>query len=65
VLTDKQWEHLRKWLPAPAATGRPITRSRRVLLDGIAWRTRTGAPWRFTPEAAFGPWETVYGLLRT
>lgn len=65
VLTDKQWEHLRKWIPSPASTGRPITRSRRVLLDGVAWRVRTGAPWRFLPEDAFGPWETVYWLFRT
>ena len=65
VLTGKQWKHLRKWIPAPAATGRPITRSRRVLLDGIAWRVRTGSPWRFVPETAFGPQETVYGLFRT
>ncbi|WP_460498199.1 transposase [Glycomyces tarimensis] len=52
VLTDGQWRHLRRWLPAP--TGRPITRSRRTLLDAIAWWVRTGAPSRFLP-AAFGP----------
>nr|WP_198586762.1 IS5 family transposase [Glycomyces xiaoerkulensis] len=64
-LTHDQWEHLRKWIPAQTRTGRPITRSRRVLLDGIAWRVRTGSPWRFVPEATFGPWQTVYWLFRT
>ena len=64
LLTDNQWAHLRRWLPAPAALGRPITRPRRELLDAIAWRVRTGAPWRFLPEV-FGPWQTAYWLFRT
>lgn len=63
MLTDRQRRHLRRWLPAPAATGRPITRSRRTLLEAIAWRVRTGAPWRFLP-VAFGPWQTAYWLFR-
>jgi transposase len=29
------------------------------MLEGIAWRFRTGAPWRDVPER-FGPWQTVY-----
>ncbi len=37
--------------------------SRRQLIDGIRWRTRTGAPWRDVPER-YGPWESVYGLFR-
>ncbi|SDE50405.1 IS5 family transposase [Glycomyces harbinensis] len=64
VLTDGQWRHLRRWLPAPAPTGRPITRSRRTLVDAIAWRVRVGAPWRFLPPS-FGPWQTAYWLFRT
>jgi transposase len=65
LITDNQWKHLRRWIPSPPSRGRPITRSRRVLLDGIAWRVRVGAPWRFLPESAFGPWQTVYWLFRT
>ncbi len=30
-----------------------------MLLEGIAWRFRTGSPWRDVPER-FGPWQTVY-----
>lgn len=31
----------------------------RLILEGIAWRFRTGAPWRDLP-ADFGPWQTVW-----
>ncbi|WP_157975196.1 transposase [Glycomyces dulcitolivorans] len=58
-LTDKQWARLRGWFPAPAPTGRPITRSRRVLFSGVARRVRVGAPWRDVPEA-YGSWPMVY-----
>jgi transposase len=61
-LTDRQWERLRRWLPEPARLGRPITRSRRVLVNGIAWRVRTGSPWRDLPSH-YGPWATVYWLF--
>jgi transposase len=61
-LTDNQWERLRRWLPEPHRLGRPITRSRRVLVNGIAWRVRTGSPWRDLPPA-YGPWATVYWLF--
>jgi transposase len=30
-----------------------------LILEGIAWRFRTGAPWRDLP-ADFGPWQTVW-----
>ncbi len=29
------------------------------MLEGIAWRLHTGAPWRDLPKR-FGPWQTVY-----
>jgi transposase len=63
-LTDRQWARLRRWVPAAAKHGRPITRSRRVLFNGVAWRVRVGAPWRDIPER-FGPWPTVYRLFAT
>jgi multiple sugar transport system permease protein/raffinose/stachyose/melibiose transport system permease protein len=51
-LTDKQWERLRRWVPAPAPTGRPITRSRRVLVNvGFLW------------QAVLGPQGAVNNLL--
>lgn len=42
--------------------GRP-PRDRRVVIDAIRWRVRTGSPWRDMPER-YGPWETAYGLFR-
>lgn len=63
-LTDKQWARLRRWVPAPKARGRRISRPRRTLFNGVAWRVRVGSPWRDVPEA-YGPWPTVYWLFRT
>lgn len=60
-LTDEQWELIADVFPPPANTGRPRA-DRRMVVDGILWILRTGAPWRDLPEDEFGPWETVYGL---
>lgn len=64
-LTDEQWELLEPLLPPerPCRRGRPWTPHRRVI-NGILWRTRTGAPWRDVP-GEYGPWGTVYGRHRT
>ncbi|MFF9839272.1 IS5 family transposase [Streptomyces sp. NPDC013740] len=43
--------------------GRPPVHTKRQLINGIRFRTRTGIPWRDLPER-YGPWETVYGLFR-
>jgi transposase len=60
-LTDEQWALIADVFPPPARTGRPPA-NRRMVVDGILWILRTGAPWRDLPEDEFGPWETVYGL---
>jgi transposase len=62
-LSDAQWAVLEPLLPRGKKPGRPRTWTRRQLIDGIRWRTRTGAPWRDVPEP-YGPWESVYGLFR-
>lgn len=61
LLTDEQWESIKEVFPPEASTGRP-PRDRRVVLDGIFWILRTGAPWRDLPEE-FGPWQTVWRLF--
>ncbi|OMH22975.1 hypothetical protein BKD30_15015 [Tersicoccus phoenicis] len=33
------------------------------MINGVLWRTRTGAPWRDLP-APYGPWKTVYNRHR-
>lgn len=62
-LTDEQWNLIKDVFPPPANTGRP-PRCRRVILDGILWILRTGAPWRDLPKE-FGPWKTVWDLFDT
>ena len=61
-LTSEQWELIEPLLRPVASTGRP-PRDRRLMLNGILWILRTGAPWRDLPER-FGPWRTVYGYLQ-
>lgn len=62
-LTDDQWECIKDVFPPPAWTGRPPV-DRRMVVDGILWILRTGAPWRDVPED-FGKWGTVYDLFTT
>ncbi|WP_425461120.1 IS5 family transposase [Kitasatospora atroaurantiaca] len=62
-LTSAQWARLEPLLPVGKKPGRPPVWSKRQLIDGIRWRTRTGAPWRDVP-IRYGEWETVYGLFR-
>jgi transposase len=58
-----QWARLAPLLPTGKKPGRPPKWRKRQLIDGIRWRTRTGAPWRDVP-ARYGPWQTIYGLFR-
>ncbi|WP_405959028.1 transposase [Streptomyces sp. NBC_00868] len=62
-LTDTQWARLEPLLPKGEKPGRPQAWTRRQLIDGIRWRTRTGTPWRDVPER-YGPWGRVYDLFR-
>jgi len=62
-LTNQQWASLAPLLPPQQPqTGRP-NRDHRVLLNGLLWKIRTGAPWRDIPER-YGPWQTVYSRFR-
>jgi transposase len=57
-LTDEQWERLAPLLPPQKPlVGRPA-HDHRLILNGILWIARTGAPWRDLPER-YGPWQTV------
>jgi transposase len=62
-LSDRQWRVLAPLLPVVPGSGRPPKWTRRQLIDGIRWRTRTGAPWRDVP-ARYGSWQRVYALFR-
>ena len=63
-ISDEEYALLEPLLPEerPAKPGRPYL-PHRVIVDGIFWSLRTGAPWRDLPEE-YGPWETVYGRFR-
>jgi transposase len=59
-LTNQQWQRLQPLLPVQKPTvGRP-SNDHRMILNGILWILRTGAPWRDLPER-YGAWETVAG----
>lgn len=58
-MTDAQWELLDLLLPkSEGRVGRNLA-DRRLVLDGLLYRLRTGLPWRDLPES-FGPWQTVW-----
>jgi transposase len=57
ILTDEQWERLRAVLPPQKPkTGHPA-KDHRLVVNGILWISRTGAPWRDLP-GEYGPWQT-------
>lgn len=62
-LTDAQWARLEPLLSKGKKSGRPPIWTRRQLIDGIRFRTRTGVPWRDVPER-YGPWARSYDLFR-
>jgi transposase len=45
-LTSAEWERLRPLLPAESGQRGGRWRNHRQVVNGIIWRTRTGAPWR-------------------
>ncbi|WP_413752647.1 IS5 family transposase [Streptomyces sp. R-74717] len=62
-LTDTQWARPAPLLPGGKKPGRPPIWTRRQLIDGIRFRTRTGVPWRDVLERC-GLWGRVYDLFR-
>lgn len=62
-LTDKEWQRLAPFFPAPAATGRPRLHSTRQILNAVFYFVRSGAAWRLLPHD-FPPWKTVYHYYR-
>ena len=64
-LTDRQWKLIESLLPEPPAgpAGRPAEHSKREIVNGILYLTRTGCAWRMLPKD-FPPWQTVYRYFR-
>lgn len=62
-LTNEQWERLAPLLPLrKGKKGRP-NKDHRLMVNGILWVLRTGAPWRDMPER-YGSWNSVYSRFR-
>ncbi len=62
-LSDEQWERLKPLLPPQkAGTGRPAN-DHRMMVNGMVWIARTGAPWRDLPER-YGKWPSVYSRFQ-
>jgi transposase len=58
VLSDAQWAVLAPLLPPQKPrTGKP-NKDHRLVVEGMLWILRTGAPWRDLPSA-YGPSSTV------
>ena len=49
-------------LPSSAGRRGGRWRDHRQVIEAIAWKYRTGSPWREVPES-FGPWQTAYERL--
>lgn len=63
-MSDEEWTFFeRSVLAVRAPNGRkPV--NHHLVLDGIFWIARTGAPWRDPPEE-FGKWFSVYRQFRS
>jgi transposase len=62
-LTEAEWRRLKDLLPAERGRKSRPALDNRMIVNGILWRIRTGAPWRDLPEK-FGKWMTVYQRFR-
>lgn len=62
-LTDAEWARLEPLLPdrTPRRGGR--WGDHRQMINGVLWRTRTGAPWRDVPSS-YGNWKGIYSRHR-
>jgi transposase len=57
-LTDAQWRKIEPLLPRNGKPGGQWA-DRRMLINRVLFRARTGVPWPDLPER-YGPWQTVY-----
>ena len=62
VVSDEAWAWMEPLLPSSAGRRGGRWRDHRQVIEAIAWRYRTGSPWRELPEQ-FGPWQTAYERL--
>ena len=63
VVSDEAWAWMEPLLPSSAGRRGGRWRDHRQVIEAIAWKYRTGSPWRELPEERFGPWQTAYERL--
>ena len=49
-LSDAEWEILQPYIPEPLLGGRPVTYSRREIVNAILYVLRTGCGWEYLPH---------------
>lgn len=59
LISDQAWSRVAPILGAGGDTRAGRWRDHRQVFEAIAWRARTGRPWRSLPER-FGPWQTAW-----
>jgi transposase len=62
-LSEAEWRLLKDLLPAERGRKSRPALDNRMIVNGILWRIRTGAPWRDLPDK-YGKWMTVYQRFR-
>ena len=63
-LADGEWTLVEPRLPPIYHRGRPVTHSRRAIVNAIFYIIRSGCAWRLLPRD-LPPWKTVYHYWRT
>lgn len=62
-LSGREWNKLKRFIPAAKIGGRPRSSDMRMIVNAILYVTRTGCAWRYLPRE-YPPWKTVYGYFR-
>ena len=63
LISDEEWAFFERFILAVRAPNGRKPTNHRLVLDGIFWIARTGAPWRDLP-GEFGKWSSVYRQFR-
>lgn len=63
LMDDAEWSFFEPFLIGIRGRGGRPASDHRLILDGVFWIARTGAPWRDLPEE-FGKWSSVYRQFR-
>ncbi len=63
VVSDEAWAWMEPLLPSSTGRRGGRWRDHRQVIEAIAWKYRTGSPWRDLPTE-FGSWKGAYSRFR-